>query len=80
VLADRNSRGQSWLLGREGGEGVYVPRWTRDTGTSPVNTGFFERQPGTKPGTTCVRPGQNVREGVKRVELIRLNESYAFPS
>ena len=36
---------------------MYVPFWTRDTGTSSVNTGFFERQPGTKPGTTCVRPG-----------------------
>ena len=34
-----------------------VPLWTRDTGTSSVNTGFFERRPGTKPETTCVRPG-----------------------
>ncbi len=45
------------LVSPEGEEGVYVPLWTRDTGTSSVNTGFFERQPGTKPGTSCVRPG-----------------------
>src|SRR5882724_8039642 len=28
----------------------------RYTVTSSVNTGFFERQPATKPVTTCVRP------------------------
>ena len=58
------------------GEGVYVPLWTRNTVTGSVNTGFFERQPATKPVTTCVqpvtRPTGKELNGLN--ELIRLNE------
>jgi len=42
---------------------VYVPLWTRNTVTGSVNTGFFERQPATKPGTTCVQPVTNPCRG-----------------
>jgi hypothetical protein len=38
-----------WAGVRE--EGVYVPPWTRDIVTRPVNTGFFEAQPVTQPVT-----------------------------
>jgi len=50
-----------------GRRGVCTPL-DRDTGTSSVNTGFFERQPGTKPGTTCVQPETKRAEKELRVK------------
>jgi hypothetical protein len=60
------------------GEGVYVPLWTRNTVTSSVNTGFFERQPATKPVTTCVRPGTKDYDHGTTDDGAALNELHGF--
>ena len=56
-----------WMAAVEGvreEEGVYVPPWTRDIVTSPVNTGFFEGQPVTQPVTNPCQ-GRDKTNGVE---------------